>query len=79
MNDDLLCFPAIMIWYIQAALDIMGFSKAHKEDAFRVVAAILHLGNISFEQAGGAQVIRNFLVQNLFQRKISCRSQMEIV
>ena len=34
----------------------MGFTKAHKEDTFKTLAAILHLGNISFKQSGGAQL-----------------------
>jgi myosin heavy subunit len=41
---------------VDAGLDTMGFSKSHKEDVFKIIAAILHLGNVAFEQAGGAQV-----------------------
>ena len=34
----------------------MGFTKSQKEDTFKIIAAILHLGNLQFGQAGGAQV-----------------------
>ncbi len=37
---------------------MIGFTKSQKEDIFKVLAAILHLGNIAFDQAGDAQVDR---------------------
>jgi hypothetical protein len=45
----------------------MSFTKSQKEDTFKILAAILNLGNITFTQAGGAQVahtIMNCLVQS---------------
>lgn len=39
------------------AFGVMGFSDQQQSDVYGVVAGILHLGNISFIQAGGAQVL----------------------
>lgn len=35
------------------ALDIMAFSKDEQDSVFRIIAGILHLGNIKFDSAYG--------------------------
>lgn len=40
----------------QTALDVMQFSKEEVREVLRLLAGILHLGNIEFITAGGAQV-----------------------
>lgn len=41
---------------IQTALKVIGFKDGQCEDMQSVLAGILHLGNVEFMNAGGAQV-----------------------
>jgi myosin-1 len=42
---------------VRNAMNIIGFSEQEQHDILQLVAAILHLGNVSFQEAGqGAQV-----------------------
>lgn len=41
---------------VQGAMSTMGFSDTEKHDVLSMLAAILHLGNLTFTQNGGAQV-----------------------
>jgi myosin heavy subunit len=41
---------------VLAAMNTMGFSEQERHDVLSVLAAILHLGNLTFTQNGGAQV-----------------------
>ena len=34
------------------AMDILGFSSTEKEEIFEIVAAVLHVGNVTFKQEG---------------------------
>jgi len=40
----------------QTAMEVMQFSKEEVREVLRLLAGILHLGNIEFITAGGAQV-----------------------
>ena len=37
-------------------MQVMKFSKEHIQDVLSLLAAILHIGNVDFITAGGAQV-----------------------
>lgn len=45
-----------MLLFFQTAMDVMQFSKEEVREVLRLLAGILHLGNIEFITAGGAQV-----------------------
>ena len=45
---------------IANAMQLMGISKEDMMDIFHVVAGVLHLGNITFEDAGGSSGLRHF-------------------
>ena len=48
---------------LEQSMDKIGLSASEKADLFRVVAAVLHLGNITFEEnLNDKKGIRNFLV-----------------
>lgn len=40
----------------QTAMEVMEFSKEEVREVLRLLAGILHLGNVEFITAGGAQV-----------------------
>lgn len=40
----------------QTAMEVMEFSREEVQEVLRLLAGILHLGNIEFITAGGAQV-----------------------
>lgn len=40
----------------QTAMEVMQFSKEEVREVLRLLAGILHLGNVEFITAGGAQV-----------------------
>lgn len=40
----------------QTAMEVMQFSKEEVREILRLLAGILHLGNVEFITAGGAQV-----------------------
>lgn len=41
---------------LQAAMEVMEFRQEEVREVLRLLAGILHLGNIEFITAGGAQV-----------------------
>ncbi|OCT74399.1 unconventional myosin-X [Xenopus laevis] len=41
---------------VKAAMEVMKFSREEVREIFRLLAGILHLGNIEFVTAGGAQI-----------------------
>ena len=42
---------------MQNALKVIGFKDGQQDDLRSILAGILHLGNVSFVNAGGAQVV----------------------
>lgn len=42
--------------FFQTAMEVMQFSKEEVREVLRLLAGVLHLGNIEFITAGGAQV-----------------------
>ncbi|XP_008202902.1 unconventional myosin-Va isoform X2 [Nasonia vitripennis] len=48
--DDLQCFDETL-----TALTTLGFSSKQQDDVLRILAAVLHLGNVSVESAGDAE------------------------
>lgn len=42
---------------LDKAFDVIGFKDGQREDVLSVLAGILHLGNVQFTNAGGAQVV----------------------
>lgn len=45
----------------------VGFSEEEKANIFKVVAAVLHVGNIAFEDSGDAEGMQ-WRVQNLWRK-----------
>lgn len=43
--------------YKQKSLEVIGFKKGQRDDLLSVLAGVLHLGNVKFTNAGGAQVV----------------------
>lgn len=50
LSDSLLCCSA------QEALKVMEFSEEEIRDVFKLLSAVLQMGNIEFMTAGGAQI-----------------------
>ena len=46
-----------LLTVIQSALKVIGFKDGQQEDLRNILAGVLHLGNVSFVNAGGAQVV----------------------
>ena len=44
------------ISFSQNAMQVIKFTKEHIQDVLSLLAAILHIGNVEFITAGGAQV-----------------------
>jgi len=38
--------------FTDAAFDTLGFSKAEKDNAYKITAAIMHLGEMTFKTKG---------------------------
>ncbi|XP_030200087.1 unconventional myosin-X [Gadus morhua] len=58
--DDKKLFDSVM-----EALKVMGFSEEEIRDVFRLLSAVLQMGNIEFMTAGGAQVTSKGVVSNV--------------
>ncbi|CAL8267749.1 unnamed protein product [Lota lota] len=58
--DDKNLFDSVM-----EALKVMGFSEEEIRDVFRLLSAVLQMGNIEFMTAGGAQVTSKGVVSNV--------------
>lgn len=48
-----------MMYYFQEALKVMEFSEEEIRDVFKLLSAVLQMGNIEFMTAGGAQITSN--------------------
>ncbi|MEQ2294642.1 hypothetical protein AMECASPLE_005991, partial [Ameca splendens] len=58
--DDKQLFNSVM-----EALKVMEFSEEEIRDVFRLLSAVLQMGNIEFMTAGGAQITSNGVVSNV--------------
>ncbi|KAJ3591740.1 hypothetical protein NHX12_006872 [Muraenolepis orangiensis] len=58
--DDRNLFDSVM-----EALKVMGFSEEEIRDVFRLLSAVLQMGNIEFMTAGGAQITSKGVVSNV--------------
>lgn len=54
--DDLECFDETT-----TALTMLGFTSKQQDDALRILAAILHLGNVSVEGSGASDTETCFI------------------
>lgn len=43
------CFPKFIFEYLQDALDIVQIPRGDQEEAFAMLAAVLWLGNVTFQ------------------------------
>lgn len=51
------CLTApVLRWSVQEALKVMEFSEEEIRDVFKLLSAVLQMGNIEFMTAGGAQI-----------------------
>ncbi|XP_077436040.1 unconventional myosin-X isoform X2 [Vanacampus margaritifer] len=58
--DDKQLFDSVM-----AALQVMEFSEEESRDVFKLLSAVLQMGNIEFMTAGGAQITSKGVVSNV--------------
>ncbi|XP_053732174.1 unconventional myosin-X [Synchiropus splendidus] len=58
--DDKQLFDSVM-----AALKVMEFTEEEIRDVFKLLSAVLQMGNIEFMTAGGAQITSNGVVSNV--------------
>lgn len=47
------CFPKFIFEYLQDALDIVQIPRGDQEEAFAMLAAVLWLGNVTFQVLDG--------------------------
>nr|XP_018666876.1 unconventional myosin-X isoform X2 [Ciona intestinalis] len=52
---------------LEQALNVIGFKDGQKQDMMSVLSGILHLGNVSFMNAGGAQVVDTDVIDRTSQ------------
>ena len=46
-------------------MDKVGFSEEEKANIFKVVASVLHVGNIAFEDSGDTEGMRKVYMQKV--------------
>jgi myosin heavy subunit len=42
----------IVLYGIQQAFDVLGFTQEEKDDIYKVTAAVMHMGSMKFKQRG---------------------------
>jgi len=47
---------------MEESMDKVGFSEEEKANIFKVVAAVLHVGNIAFEDSGDTEGMRKVYI-----------------
>uniref|UniRef100_A0A8K9XRR2 Uncharacterized protein n=1 Tax=Oncorhynchus mykiss TaxID=8022 RepID=A0A8K9XRR2_ONCMY len=62
--DDLQLYDSVMVRLVEA-LKVMQFSEEEIRDVFKLLSAVLLMGNIEFMTAGGAQITSKGVVSNV--------------